>query len=94
MNKFLIVGLLTSLLALPAAAEPPTACDNIGQLTKWSIQNLEGYEQGPHASDPSGDGHGKDTLDEPRVGLPNLIEQGELGLTLGLLVSLLTPPCE
>ena len=94
MTKFLSVALLTSLLALPAATEPPTVCDNLGQLTKWSIQDLEGYEPGPHASDPSGDGHGKDTLDEPRAGLPNLIEQGELGLTLGLLVSLLNPPCD
>ncbi len=52
---------------------------NWGQLTSSQIQ--EGFPQGPHASDPSGDGHGPGTADEPRAGLPNILGQGDLQAT-------------
>jgi hypothetical protein len=38
----------------------------------------EDFPQGPHSSDPSGDGHGPGTADEPRAGLANVINQGDL----------------
>ena len=49
---------------------------NWGRLTMEAV--LDGFPQGPHASDPSGDGFGPGTLDEPRAGLANVIEQGNL----------------
>ena len=49
---------------------------NWGRLTADSIRG--GFNQGPHASDPSGDGHGPGTLDEPRLGLANVVERGNL----------------
>lgn len=82
------------LVASSASAGPPNACDSVGQLTKWAIQDLEGWDQGQHSSDPSGDGHGQGTADEPRVGLPNILGKGNLTATLELLVALLNPPCE
>ena len=60
-----------------AQADPP-AC-NRGKLTSGAIQ--AGFAQGPHASDPSEDGHGPATIDEPRVGLANVVEQGNLEAT-------------
>ena len=68
-----------------ASAEPP-GC-NWGELTKNAI--AAGFPQGPHSSDPSGDGHGPGTADEPRVGLANVVGQGDLEATCELIESLL-----
>jgi hypothetical protein len=68
-----------------AAADAPTC--NWGELTAESI--AAGFEQGPHSSDPSGDGHGPGTLDEPRAGLANVVAQGDLDATCVLIDSLL-----
>lgn len=52
---------------------------NFGQLTADSIG--AGFDQGGHASDPSGDGHGPGDADQPRVGLANVINKGDLEAT-------------
>jgi len=58
--------------------------DSWGQLTSHEI--LAGrIDQGGHASDPSGDGLGY----EERVGLANLIEQGNLYATYEFLADAL-----
>lgn len=79
------VGLTGGLLGATAAAEPPSC--NWGELTASSI--AAGFGQGAHASDPSGDGHGPGTADEPRAGLANVAEQGNLQATCELIESLL-----
>ena len=59
-----------------------------GQLTAGAIEG--GFDQGAHSSDPSGDGKGKGNgVDEPRVGLANVVEQGNMGATTDLIESLL-----
>jgi hypothetical protein len=68
-----------------ATAGPPTC--NWGGLTSAAIAG--GFPQGEHSSDPSGDGHGPGTADEPRVGLANVVEQGNLNATCELIDSLL-----
>ena len=60
---------------------------NWGQLTSDAIQN--GFPQGPHASDPSDDGHGPGTADEPRDGLANVVDQGDLFATAEFISDLL-----
>ena len=50
-----------------------------------------GFGQGPHSSDPSGDGHGPGTADEPRAGLANVVEMGNLQATCELIEGLLDP---
>ena len=72
-------------LGSTASAGPPTC--NWGQLTAESI--AAGFEQGSHSSDPSGDGHGPGTTDEPRVGLANVVAKGNLNATCELIESLL-----
>jgi len=59
---------------------------NWGELTSEAIAG--GFDQGGHSSDPSGDGHGPGTLDEPRVGLANVVDQGDLHATCELIESL------
>ncbi len=80
-----IAVLALMLSVAPAAADPPSC--NWGQLTADSI--ADGFPQGPHSSDPSGDGHGPGTADEPRVGLANVVERGNLNATCELITSLL-----
>ena len=65
-------------------AESPSC--NWGQLTAGAI--AENFPQGPHSSDPSGDGHGPGTADEPRAGLANVVSQGDLDATCELISSL------
>ncbi|MDW4498588.1 hypothetical protein R5H30_11390 [Sulfitobacter sp. D35] len=48
--------------------------ENWGKLTKFAIQEVEGWNQGRHSADPSGDGLGR----EERVGLPNIFPDGDL----------------
>jgi hypothetical protein len=68
------VGLGAAILAAPAAQAAPPTC-NWGQLTSQSIAS--GFPQGEHASDPSGDGKGR----EDRVGLANVVNKGDLHAT-------------
>ena len=51
----------------------------------------DGKAHGKRAADPSGDGHGPGTLDEPRVGLANVVEQGNLQLLCELIDSVVNP---
>lgn len=75
---FSFAGLM--LFASAAQSNPPITTVSVecnwGKLTMEAIGN--GFEQGPHASDPSGDGHGRGTADEPRAGLANVLGQGDL----------------
>ena len=64
-------GLALSLSAAPAQASPDC---NWGQLTSDSIAG--GFDQGGHASSFAG---------SPRVGLANVVEQGNLDATCELL---------
>jgi hypothetical protein len=84
---FIVLVLVMMLvMAVPAFADPPEC--NWGTLTSESIA-AGLVEQGPHASDPSGDGHGPGTADEPRMGLANVVERGNLEATCELIESLL-----
>ena len=58
-----VVALAASVLVGTAGADAPSC--NWGELTADAVG--EGFDQGGHASDPSGDGHGPGTLDEPRA---------------------------
>ena len=70
-KRMLVVGALAGTLGLAAGAGSASAgtpdC-NWGELTAANA----GPTQGTHASDPSGDGHGPGTADEPRAGLANV----------------------
>jgi len=83
-----IMVVALGLLTVSAYAEPPEPEDNLGSLTSYAIHELD-FDQGQHSSDPSGDGHGPGTADEPRDGLPNLVERGTLELTIELIADLL-----
>lgn len=50
---------------------------NWGQLTMDQIINND-FPQGPHSADPSGDGVGPNDDDNPRAGLANVVNQGDL----------------
>ena len=58
---------------------------SLGDVTMDAI--LSGFDQGAHASDPSGNGvgGGQDPVDNPRVGLPNLAGQGDLSATIDII---------
>lgn len=86
MTVIMVVAL--GLSAGPAHAEPPDPEDNLGALTSYAIHELD-FDQGQHSSDPSDDGHGPGTDDEPRAGLANLVERGVLQLTVELIAELL-----
>lgn len=87
MKKLIVSTLsLISFCGILLAGKPgPT--ENLGALTSYAIHELD-FDQGKHASDPSGDGLGRDGK-EDRVGLANVVEQGNVSATLGLLVFLL-----
>ncbi|MCB1908974.1 MAG: hypothetical protein KDH15_16530 [Rhodocyclaceae bacterium] len=88
-----LVGALFSAPALaggrgdaPPVSSMAVEC-NWGKLTMETIQG--GFAQGPHASDPSGDGFGPGTADEPRAGLANVVERGNLQLLCQLIEELM-----
>ncbi len=87
----LFVGLATmsttSALATTPVNSVAVQC-NWGKLTMEAIQE-EDFEQGEHSSDPTGDGQGPGTADEPRAGLANVIEQGNLEATCEFIESML-----
>ena len=79
------------LFSTAAQAGPPVhamavEC-NWGKLTMEQVRG--GFPQGPHSSDPSGDGHGPGTNDEPRAGLANVVEQGNLQALCDFIESML-----
>jgi len=86
-NALLIVAIFCLVSAGAAFADsdktPPGQRDggSLGQVTKEANQT-EGWSQGSHASDPSGDGKGKGDSDQPRSGLANVAEKGNLSATL------------
>jgi hypothetical protein len=88
---FAAIGL--ALFASATLAKPPVTTLSVdcnwGKLTMESIAN--GFPQGAHSSDPSGDGHGPGTADEPRSGLANVVERGNLQATCDLIEELLDP---
>ena len=77
-----------ALLTGTAIADPPSPSDNLGALTKYAIQETD-FDQGKHASDPSGDGHGPGTVDEPRTGLANIFGLGNLQATIDFIANAL-----
>lgn len=88
-STLVVVVVALALFAGPSYAEKPEPDENLGALTNYAIHEVPDYDQGEHASDPSGDGHGPGTNDEPRAGLANVVERGVLQSTIDLLVSLL-----
>jgi hypothetical protein len=74
-----VAGLLTVMASGPASAQPDCSW---GELTR-SVVPL-----GAHASDPSGDGKGPGDADQPRVGLANVVERGNLHATCEALAGL------
>ncbi|HSM70756.1 MAG TPA: hypothetical protein VK851_04370 [Anaerolineales bacterium] len=88
-NKILIILVLISMLAMatPVAADAPSC--NWGKLTSEEIS--EGFGQGKHASDPSGDGYGPGDADHRRAGLANVVGKGDLEATCILIDSLMNP---
>lgn len=94
MRKRIVTGVVAAGLGLATVGAGSTASAakpscNWGQLTSAAI--AAGFPQGPHSSDPSGDGHGPGTADEPRAGLANVAGKGDLNATCELIDSLLNP---
>ncbi len=92
--KYLMMILMLFAFAVPALAQDNTEvvvekvsveC-NWGRLTMEAIQN--GFPQGQHSADPAGDGRGEG-VDQPRKGIANVVERGNLRLTCELIQSLL-----
>lgn len=84
MKKIIAIACLAGVFSLaPLTLTADDTPDNWGELTSYMI--AEGFDQGGHSSDPSGDGKGH----EDRVGLANVVERGNLRATLELLLSLL-----
>ena len=73
-----LVVFSSATMADPRVMELSVEC-NWGKLTMEAIAG--GFPQGPHSSDPSGDGHGPGTADEPRKGLANVVNRGDLQAT-------------
>jgi hypothetical protein len=55
---------------------------NWGKLTSYAILDLD-FDQGAHASDPTPDD------DQPRVGLANVVEEGNIFATTELIEDIL-----
>lgn len=90
MNKIIGIVVLGALVSGTVAVadsgkEPPGQRDtNWGETTRDAIGG--GFDQGGHASDPSGDGQGPGTADEPRSGLANAGgKRGDLSNTMDAL---------
>ncbi len=89
------IGVGGAILAVGGTASADKPECNWGTLTAGAIAS--GFPQGAHSSDPSGDGHGPGTLDEPRAGLANVSyalfggERGDLQTTCVFIDGLLNP---
>ena len=82
-----ILAVMISTIALAQDAEPTSVsvdC-NWGTLTMEAI--ADGFPQGPHSADPSGDGKEQGNADQPRVGLGNVVERGNLQATCEFIAS-------
>ena len=93
MRKLMIGALTTGLgIALSSGAADAGKFDHGRPECNWGAATAtaiaDGHDQGGHASDPSQDGHGSDTADEPRVGLANMTIQGELDETCQFITEL------
>jgi hypothetical protein len=73
---FGLIVFSSATMANPPITNISVTC-NWGKLTMEAITEND-FDQGPHSSDPSGDGHGPGTADEPRKGLANVVYQGDL----------------
>jgi hypothetical protein len=82
MKRLIRIALVLALALAPAIASannhgktPPGQRDggNLGQLTREAIK--DGFDQGAHASQQQ----------NPRAGLANVVEQGDLSKTLDLI---------
>ena len=86
-----LVGLVVAAVMLGGTAVGTSAADqpecNWGELTAEAI--ADDFPQGSHSSDPSGDGRGPGSADEPRSGIANVVERGNLDMTCELIKSLL-----
>ena len=73
MKKLIITGAAVGLLALGFAAPAQAKSDkcNWGEATSNAIHNVEGWDQGEHSSNQ----------ENPRAGLANVFERGNLHLT-------------
>jgi hypothetical protein len=96
LNKLSAFVAASAFFAASAQATPPISVENVSVECNWGTLTLEaakedGKAHGKHAADPSGDGHGPGTLDEPRVGLANVVEQGNLQLLCDLIDSVVNP---
>ena len=78
----LVLGLALLTFSYTALTQPPVHSMSVecnwGTLTMTAIAG--GFPQGPDSADPAGDGQGGGD-DQPRVGLGNVIEQGNLQAT-------------
>jgi len=86
--------LLASVLlvfSFAVSADEVTITFNGGSLTcNWGeLTAANASTMGPHASDPSGDGVGPGDSDNPRVGLGNVVDKGNLQATCELIRLLL-----
>jgi hypothetical protein len=92
--KSFIFALLVVLMfvALPVAADEEVIVETVSVECNWGTLTMEaikdGFPQGEHSADPNGDGKGQGS-DQPRTGLANVLERGNLQLTCEFIQSLL-----
>ena len=79
-----MLSLVISAFAIDQNGKPEPD-DNLGALTSYAILLIEDWDQGGHSSDPLMDGLGK----EDRVGLANVLNQGDLEATVAFLAMLI-----
>ncbi|MBZ2168034.1 MULTISPECIES: hypothetical protein [Marinobacter] len=89
MKKLLMVSLL--LFSFGVAADEVIVTFKGGTLTcNWGELTADDADtMGEHASDPSGDGKGPNDSDQPRAGLANVVDKGNLEATCAFIRSLL-----
>ncbi len=91
-HKILLLA-AAGVFASTVQADPPVQSMSVecnwGTLTMKAIQEDETYNQGQHSADPTGDGHGPGTADEPRKGLANVVSPGNLQATCEFIESLM-----
>lgn len=84
-TKLTLFAAVATLAASSVHAQPPVDIVSVecnwGKLTMEAIDDEGGKKRGEHASDPTGDGYGRDDVDHERVGLANVVEYGNLQAT-------------
>ncbi|SDD97300.1 hypothetical protein [Ruegeria marina] len=81
-GSFLVIA---STVVAESGKEPPGQREDGSWGAVTSQEVTGGFNQGEHASDPSGDGHGPTSSDEPRAGLANVVSSGDLSATMDAL---------